>query len=682
MPNLAFRRQSLLLLAVLAGAVPAYGQVAPLASHEVSWRSDSGFITSPRVPAGVASVAYSAVVFVPRAAWLRLKFGALVLPGSLEAGKGAYLRITSMRDGKVQILNATAAAQWSSTSAYFNGDSVTVELLAYPGSGPARLAIKSVIAGEPSSGGATDSICGPSDDRTLSSDPRMARHVPEGCTSWLFNDTNRTFITAGHCGVGAADVQEFNVPLSNSDGSIVHPGPEDQYVVDPSSVQFTSAGLGADYTYFACYPNSNTGLTAYQKQRQYFTLATSVPAAANQALRITGYGLTTTGQAPLEWSEVQKTHIGPFTILSGSTIFHQVDTTGGNSGSPIENLLTGAVIGIHTNAGCTSGLGTAANSGCAVSYPGLQAALASPRSLCQTGVGAAAGPLYAIGDGANNFGTVNTNTGNFAKIQDAPPRMEGLAYNWNIGRFYAVNNDTNPAAPGKRLYTIDPSTGVSALVAEVTGTPDPINGLGYDPFSDTLYGIAQANGQLYTINTATGVAAAVGPTNPGTWIGGLEYSPKDHTLYGIDDSAGLSKLVKWNSTSGSPVQVGALGAGVSDCNGLAVTDNGALWTINASSGQLLRIDPANGAATAVGASGGVFGSSFGMSAVLTAPTPCYANCDASTTVPVLNANDFQCFLNKFAAGDVAANCDGSTVVPVLNANDFQCFLNAFAAGCG
>jgi uncharacterized membrane protein len=60
---------------------------------------------------------------------------------------------------------------------------------------------------------------------------------------------------------------------------------------------------------------------------------------------------------------------------------------------------------------------------------------------------------------------------------------------------------------------------------------------------------------------------------------------------------------------------------------------------------------------------------------------CYANCDGSSSAPVLNANDFLCFLNRFAAGDPYVNCDGSTVPPVLNANDFQCFLNAFAAGC-
>lgn len=62
-------------------------------------------------------------------------------------------------------------------------------------------------------------------------------------------------------------------------------------------------------------------------------------------------------------------------------------------------------------------------------------------------------------------------------------------------------------------------------------------------------------------------------------------------------------------------------------------------------------------------------------------TSCYANCDGSTTAPVLSANDFNCFLNAFAAGDSYANCDGSTTAPVLSANDFNCFLNAFAAGC-
>jgi hypothetical protein len=60
---------------------------------------------------------------------------------------------------------------------------------------------------------------------------------------------------------------------------------------------------------------------------------------------------------------------------------------------------------------------------------------------------------------------------------------------------------------------------------------------------------------------------------------------------------------------------------------------------------------------------------------------CYANCDGSTTVPILTVNDFICFQGRFAAGDSYANCDGSTTVPTLTVNDFICFQSAFAAGC-
>jgi hypothetical protein len=60
---------------------------------------------------------------------------------------------------------------------------------------------------------------------------------------------------------------------------------------------------------------------------------------------------------------------------------------------------------------------------------------------------------------------------------------------------------------------------------------------------------------------------------------------------------------------------------------------------------------------------------------------CYANCDASTTPPVLTANDFQCFLDRFVTGALYANCDGSTVPPILTANDFACFVDRFAGPC-
>jgi hypothetical protein len=61
--------------------------------------------------------------------------------------------------------------------------------------------------------------------------------------------------------------------------------------------------------------------------------------------------------------------------------------------------------------------------------------------------------------------------------------------------------------------------------------------------------------------------------------------------------------------------------------------------------------------------------------------PCYADCSPGGAPPVLNALDFACFINRFAAGHPYANCDQSTTPPVLNVLDFVCFLNKFAGGC-
>lgn len=58
-----------------------------------------------------------------------------------------------------------------------------------------------------------------------------------------------------------------------------------------------------------------------------------------------------------------------------------------------------------------------------------------------------------------------------------------------------------------------------------------------------------------------------------------------------------------------------------------------------------------------------------------------ANCDGSTVAPMLNAQDFTCFMNAFVSGSSLANCDGSTAPPVLNAADYLCFLAAYSRGC-
>src|SRR5262249_34638475 len=83
----------------------------------------------------------------------------------------------------------------------------------------------------------------------------------------------------------------------------------------------------------------------------------------------------------------------------------------------------------------------------------------------------------------------------------------------------------------------------------------------------------------------------------------------------------------------------------------------------------------------VGEVGGNPAPAFNMVFQLEGEALCYASCDGSTSPPILNVQDFACFLNAFAAGQSYANCDNSTSAPLLNVADFSCFLNRFAAGC-
>jgi hypothetical protein len=108
-----------------------------------------------------------------------------------------------------------------------------------------------------------------------------------------------------------------------------------------------------------------------------------------------------------------------------------------------------------------------------------------------------------------------------------------------------------------------------------------------------------------------------------------------------------------------------------DGGGSTTPSTGGTFTLVSSIGQ-------PDAGTLAGGSVSVLG---GFWAVAAAGGTCYANCDNSTSPPILNVNDFICFQQRFAAGAAYANCDGSTSPPVLNVNDFICFQQRFAAGC-
>ena len=311
-----------------------------------------------------------------------------------EEGTGTIVKITSLLDGYFQYLDEKTIQEWQMSSAYFNGDLLLVELIAHPGTGPNRLVVNGLDIGMLEPG--EDTQCGPEDNRVPSNDPRAGRLMPIGCTGFIINDACGCLITAGHCLGGS--VMQFNVPLSNGNGSTNNPPPSEQYAVDTSSKQGTGSGIGNDWGYFGCFPNSTTGLTPRQAQGASYVWSDPPPPwAAGKQVRITGYG-TDTGTA----NQTQQTHAGPWLSWSGgNALDYQADTQGGNSGSPVIQEEAGVVMGVHTHGGCSTS-GSGANHGTASVRSTFRAALANPKGVClKTGPPTCAtSPFVAVRNGS------------------------------------------------------------------------------------------------------------------------------------------------------------------------------------------------------------------------------------------------------------------------------------------
>jgi hypothetical protein len=225
-----------------------------------------------------------------------------------------------------------------------------------------------------------------------------------------------------------------------------------------------------------------------------------------------------------------------------------------------------------------------------------------------------------------------------------------------------------------QLILVDPATGAGSLFLTLTGRPGGygIRGMAFSPQGDLFVALSQSTTSiidtLAKIDLTTGAYTVVGPTGR-TDIQGLAFSPSG-TLYTAGIAGGLYTL---DPSTGAATVIGGGFSG--DDQALEFDTDGTLFSAR---DNLRSVNPATGAATLIGAIG--VPDIRGL-AITGGAAPCYANCDASTSPPVLNVNDFTCFLNRFAAGDSNANCDASTNPPVLNVNDFTCFLNLFAAGC-
>jgi hypothetical protein len=210
-----------------------------------------------------------------------------------------------------------------------------------------------------------------------------------------------------------------------------------------------------------------------------------------------------------------------------------------------------------------------------------------------------------------------------------------------------------------------------------------------------VYALSVYRGDLYAGGSFTGGCCGT-PTGPGDFIarydgaqwvpvgGGLNATVRAMIVHDADGSGPQPEMLYvgggFNMAGGRPVSGIAAWDG-SQWHALGDGTSGTVRAMTIWRGQL--------------AVGGQFVSAGGITSPGLAiwgcpPAPCRANCDQSAVAPILNVDDFTCFINEYASASVLplqqqvehyANCDGSTSAPILNVDDFTCFINEFAAGC-
>ncbi len=376
------RAKCLLILGIIGAAAPsARGQPAPLPFHVEPRQIHSDVHSGKQA---VPRAAFTQVVQVPGAAWLRLHFS------HHQLGDRSYLTITSLLDGGRQRLDAKSLAHWHNSSAIFNGDAVVVELNVDPGDENVSFAIDQLSVGEVPDVAVPRSQCGDDDDRTATTDNRTGRISPVGCTGWRIS--NDAYLTAGHCGPTITDdILEFNVPDSTCNGTTVASDPDDQYpIISQNLFNDGDGAIGNDWAVLGVGPNSNHGQTPLERYGGFFRTSRDDDPVD---VRVTGFGTDnvptgcgnpTFNSGRNSDNQTNQTHVGAylgedFQGSSDVVIEYTVDTEGGNSGSPVIVRVGGVTqnytIGIHTNAGCNPP--SAGNTGTGFEHNNLENAIAA-----------------------------------------------------------------------------------------------------------------------------------------------------------------------------------------------------------------------------------------------------------------------------------------------------------------
>jgi V8-like Glu-specific endopeptidase len=202
------------------------------------------------------------------------------------------------------------------------------------------------------------------DTRALSFDKSVGRlrmnnsGVHTHCTATLIGKS--CAITAGHCNPVFQRIG-FDIPVKSN--TLTRASKENTYKVSYPDRTYVNDGVGNDWAVIRLERNEVSGRYPGEL-RPIKRIADTLPAIGDE-ISITGYGLDS-WQPPEEqggrrprptppppgyvlYALLQQRGFGELLGLHRTTISHNVDTMGGNSGGAVVNVRTGEVIAIHTH---------------------------------------------------------------------------------------------------------------------------------------------------------------------------------------------------------------------------------------------------------------------------------------------------------------------------------------------
>lgn len=221
-----------------------------------------------------------------------------------QLGNESYLLLEGS-DGAQQKMDAQALKNWSYSSAYFNGGKVKVSVYQAVGDSLVTFKLKEIKVDEGPKDNAEETASSARKVTTQSATHSNAAEsnpadIPYGAAVGRLTNGNRVGGAGWIAPNGAIvtsrqgyklisegfDIIEFNVPLSNKDKSVNHPGPEDQYPLKVDEAVFTSRDVYVKRVYWSVWsphyllthlgfaivealPNG-TGLRPGERQQEYF----------------------------------------------------------------------------------------------------------------------------------------------------------------------------------------------------------------------------------------------------------------------------------------------------------------------------------------------------------------------------------------------------------------------------